>query len=304
MKRMGRHRGNDGTGRVVSLEFEKDTLKMPKSGIHSGSRGGWDEDAFKFFPAIKMLHQQYPDKDWYILVDDDSYVFWENLEDILKGFNPNEPLYLGKQVPYSGCGIFTGEPWTFAHGGSGIFISRGGMEKILTRIDTCTIGCECGDIALATCFKHVGIKLTHIPHLSGSPPSVQKKWPINPCDRPTTYHHLTGAQFQIAHNAHSENKHTNFGDILKHMLKYSYPELHYFKDGGYTGHDIEEVDMSTVTNDRISYCRDRCNENSKCFAWMLDQTKNACYLKGELWTVESMPGHVFGYSLENYQCKT
>ncbi|KAI8822341.1 hypothetical protein BJ741DRAFT_672382 [Chytriomyces cf. hyalinus JEL632] len=48
-------------------------------------------DAHKNLPAFKILLEKYPDANWFLMIDDDSYVYWGNLAEYLKDKDPSKP---------------------------------------------------------------------------------------------------------------------------------------------------------------------------------------------------------------------
>ncbi|KAJ3218900.1 hypothetical protein HDU67_003539 [Dinochytrium kinnereticum] len=56
---------------------------------------GWKLDAHKNLPAFRLLHNRYPKADWYIMIDDDTYLFVENVHAMLSKMDPSHPWYLG-----------------------------------------------------------------------------------------------------------------------------------------------------------------------------------------------------------------
>lgn len=96
--------------------------------MNGGNGGGngardarpWIMDKFKNIPMLQHAWKHAPDNDWYVLMDDDSYFFADNIGRWLDTLDPNKPYYLGSAV--------AGLQHVFAHGGSGIILSRGLME--------------------------------------------------------------------------------------------------------------------------------------------------------------------------------
>jgi len=65
---------------------------------------GWQLDVYKNIPAFKLLYDTYPNAKWYMMVDDDTYVFLSNLKKRLSFYDPEEKLYLGLSWPIpTGC---------------------------------------------------------------------------------------------------------------------------------------------------------------------------------------------------------
>ncbi|KAJ1556537.1 hypothetical protein HK405_002599, partial [Cladochytrium tenue] len=104
---------------------------------------GWQADAQKNLPGIRELYRRFPSAAWYLMVDDDSYVSMANLVAGLsqRGDGRREAVYQGLPNVFRGCdGVreFGGGP-QFAHGGSGIVLSRAAVERLLPYIDGCIV---------------------------------------------------------------------------------------------------------------------------------------------------------------------
>lgn len=65
-----------------------------------------------------------PDKKWYLLLDDDTYIVRPSLSLLLDRLDPDEKHYIGNAIG----GVYG----RFAHGGSGVIISRGAMRHLLS----------------------------------------------------------------------------------------------------------------------------------------------------------------------------
>lgn len=114
----------------------------------------WIMDKFKTLPMLQHAWKHAPDNDWYMLIDDDSYVLSDNVGRWLATLDPNKPYYLGSAV--------AGLKHVFAHGGSGIVLSRGLMELAFGHDDSDAWVDEyseqairecCGDYILAAFLK-------------------------------------------------------------------------------------------------------------------------------------------------------
>eukprot|EP00438_Fugacium_kawagutii_P033724 Skav220004 [mRNA] locus=scaffold947:110760:111875:+ [translate_table: standard] len=58
----------------------------------------------RFVPALLYLSQAIP-ADWYVLADDDTFLFLENLRQVLSAFDSQEKHFLGRpsQIPFGSC---------------------------------------------------------------------------------------------------------------------------------------------------------------------------------------------------------
>ncbi|KAJ3240204.1 hypothetical protein HDU77_011167 [Chytriomyces hyalinus] len=95
----------------------------------------------KNLPGLKLVYKKYPNVDWYLMIDDDSYVMMDNLKMHLQKLDPNKKHYIGKMNRFKGCdGVSEyGTGPHFAQGGAGIVISRGAMVAMMENIDDCIV---------------------------------------------------------------------------------------------------------------------------------------------------------------------
>ncbi|KAJ1536553.1 hypothetical protein HK405_015162, partial [Cladochytrium tenue] len=126
------------------------------------SAPGWRRDASKNLPGFRALHAAFPQASWYdpsslpakhafLMIDDDSYVFLDNLHALLHDATAATPLramhdaglpvYSGLRTRFRGCdGVREfGQGPLFAHGGSGILMNKVAMERMLERVDDCIV---------------------------------------------------------------------------------------------------------------------------------------------------------------------
>ncbi|KNE54909.1 hypothetical protein AMAG_00853 [Allomyces macrogynus ATCC 38327] len=171
---------------------------------------GWKLDAHKNIPAVKEMYKRFPNAKWYIMIDDDSYVFMENLHHLLLPLNSSEPHYIGAPNHFRGCdGVDKiGDGPMFGHGGSGIVLSHEAVRRMVEVADDCVFRyrpCWAGDVRLGLCLRDAGVKISYMfpgrryfnpvtPHWSVHP------YYEDPCKRVVTFHHLSQATMQKLHD--------------------------------------------------------------------------------------------------------
>jgi hypothetical protein len=64
---------------------------------------GWKTDAHKNLPGFRLLNQKFPTAKWYIMIDDDTYLFKHNLAHFLADFDHTEGHYFGLPSSFKGC---------------------------------------------------------------------------------------------------------------------------------------------------------------------------------------------------------
>ncbi|OWP03567.1 hypothetical protein B2J93_7585 [Marssonina coronariae] len=118
--------------------------------------GGWRLDKYKFLPMVAHAARTYPDKKWFIYLEDDNYLFLRPFYAFLSAFDSSESFYFG------GPATRLGED--FAHGGSAFALSQGALRasfladpKLQDRWDEYSIEMGCGDHILSHALASKGV---------------------------------------------------------------------------------------------------------------------------------------------------
>ncbi|KAI8809091.1 hypothetical protein BJ742DRAFT_806245 [Cladochytrium replicatum] len=208
---------------------EHDTLhrrdQMAEGLTPDNSAQGWKLDAHKNLPGFKILYEKFPDAHWYMMIDDDTYVFFDTLIYALgaAGIDYRDPWYFGGANVFVGCdGVKKfGDGPLFAHGGTGILMSQGAIKKIAEpkQFRSCVKkyrDCFAGDVRTALCLRDVGVLINRLAGFNGMPANAEYNWwgigpgiekpnnnktapppnAVGPCARPLTFHHLLARQIQ------------------------------------------------------------------------------------------------------------
>jgi hypothetical protein len=166
---------------------------------------GWKLDKWKFVPMVNRTLYEFPDMDWYVFMEADSFILWSTLQLYLSKMDPTKPHYLGVDT-------YIGDDPPFAHGGAGFIVSRPAMRMVVdyysehkAAIEAWTDGHWAGDAVLGKTFKDAGVPLTSVWPLvhgestghaffarSGSP-GVPKEYKQVWCYPAGTYHHMSSA---------------------------------------------------------------------------------------------------------------
>jgi hypothetical protein len=166
---------------------------------------GWKLDKWKFVPMVNRTLHEYPDMDWYVFMEADSFILWSTLQLYLSKMDPTKPYYLGVDT-------YIGDDPAFAHGGAGFIVSRPAMRSVVhcysghkAEIEAYTDRHWAGDAVLGKTFKDAGVPLTSVWPLvhgestghaffarSGSP-GVPKEYKQIWCYPAGTYHHMSSA---------------------------------------------------------------------------------------------------------------
>jgi hypothetical protein len=92
---------------------------------------GWKLDRFKFLPMVERAKKVNPGAEWYVFLETDTYMVWDNLFRMLEQFNSSFPLYMGSPSP--GRGVGDGKVNWFAYGGAGFVLSRAAVDILVKR---------------------------------------------------------------------------------------------------------------------------------------------------------------------------
>lgn len=114
-------------------EFKRNN---PDFKIYDESRGsqktlerteeGWKLDKYKFMPMIELTASLRPQSNWFVFIELDTYMNWDNLYRFLSRFEPTKAHYFGSPVWPKGKPVF-------AHDGSGFVLSQGALSRLVDR---------------------------------------------------------------------------------------------------------------------------------------------------------------------------
>jgi len=129
------------------------TMDQEKRLFSWGAEDTYEQLPQKFMDFFRHTQLDY---DWYILIDDDTYVFTDRMESYLTNHHPHDSFALGQlldHIHYSYWG-------KYLSGGAGTVISRMLYYQLCSYVRSNTneaVACHwCADISLGTWIKRVG----------------------------------------------------------------------------------------------------------------------------------------------------
>ncbi|KAF3907761.1 hypothetical protein AA313_de0209853 [Arthrobotrys entomopaga] len=138
------------------------TLKGMRDPQNNKDLAAWTLDKYKNIHILERTWELVPDKEWYLLIDADTYIIWSNLLRWLPMLDPSERAYFGSRVFLSNV--------AFAHGGSGTLFPRSLMYDLAithkgtaTRWDPEIHTTCCGDYMLGRALGEYGNELVSVP---------------------------------------------------------------------------------------------------------------------------------------------
>jgi hypothetical protein len=249
-----------------------------------------------------MTYQKYPDKRWYLLVDDDTFIVQPSLKPLLEHLDPQQPHYLGNAV-----GDFKAR---FAHGGSAVILSHEAMRLLISNLRALasvyvdSLDETWGDRLLAKALLKLGIHLDEAySHLfNGEPPLLSKIRADRLCSPVISFHKLPSpaAMRDVGDHFRNVSRPVMWNDLWE-MYGYIPPwreaDATFREDWDYVG----PVDESTLTMQNVKSaeaCKKNCDRRSRsCLAWTWDPETQFCHVSHWMIVGGKVAGRVSGVNV-------
>ena len=166
----------------------------------------WNHAQTRHLIAFSDLYNRFPNKKWYFLGDDDTFLFPNSITEHLSNFDSNEMQIHGHLFfSFQELEIFFinhSYPHRFAQGGAGFFISQKMMNFIGPKILNCSSFYESfnfvSDIRISACIERESIlnNLSKFDYYEGFPNIIHNDIPEKSISKnfknqkPITYHHI------------------------------------------------------------------------------------------------------------------
>lgn len=196
-------------------------------------KGGWQLDKYKNLPMKrkiwKMQQEHTRRQKWFIFIDTDTYVEWDNLFGLLEHLDPSDELYIGSPV-------WTTEQnpdfkFEFAHGGSAYVLSYGALEALNTpesyEIESpmysqyglnVTALC-CGDEAVSRVLLKKGIRMKgYWPLFNGETPATVPFGMEHWCEPVISLHHISEENLDALWHWILDWKHKTINQVRRHLI--------------------------------------------------------------------------------------
>ncbi|KAK5634487.1 hypothetical protein RRF57_010200 [Xylaria bambusicola] len=287
---------------------------------------GWKLDKWKFLPMVSRALEHRPSAKWFVFIEPDTHMIWQNMLEYLSQFDASKPYYLGK---YMWIGKVL-----FGHGGSGFMISNPAMEMVSKHwtenqdwFDEYTAKEWAGDMILGKAMENIGI------HLVSASPHVQidslstLDWAANRGDKPpwcyapVTFHHMTTPDihtlWRFEHDwlrQNNANTIPRLRDIFESLV---HPQLQSDLDNwdnqsrGFEYSDeafaqLSDEDRAAITqaerNAQASFeqCRIACENKPSCMQFFY--VPGRCFLSNELRLGQAVEPQCVEYSHSKNKC--
>ena len=173
--------------------------------LKDNNNNGWNLDKYKFLHMLLKGYRERPDAPWYVFIEADTALIWDNLRIFLDKLDPSKPYYIGSPTYLD---------IEFAHGGSGYIISQAAIQagvgdhpEIATHYDKDVHSICCGDAMIGRVLLDVDIKLSKAwPMINGEKPSTLPFATNHWCQPVLTMHHLTAQEVSQVWNFEQARK--------------------------------------------------------------------------------------------------
>ncbi|KAE8364999.1 hypothetical protein BDV27DRAFT_127518 [Aspergillus caelatus] len=262
---------------------------------------GWELDALKFISGLELCYNQMPDKKWYIMADDDTYLMQPALKLLLEHLDSEVPFYVGNAV-----GDYKGR---FAHGGSSVVLSQATMRLLFSRHDVVTsahlesLEETWGDKLLATTLLKLGIYLDerYVVFFNGGPPRAIRVTEDRLCAPIISFHSLTPSEMI---NVGRRFQHTDEVLLWIDLWDiYGAPSLDspILESGRKNWDHVGGLDESTMTVNDVptaQKCIQICHNYAKsCLAWTWESEKQLCHISNWMVPGEQAEGKTSGINV-------
>ncbi|PVH77896.1 glycosyltransferase family 31 protein [Cadophora sp. DSE1049] len=258
-------------------------MKDPSS---PSNLAAWTLDKYKNTHILEKVWEFAPEKEWYIVIDADTYVIWSNLLRWLPSLDSAKKMFLGSVAFLESTG--------FAHGGSGTIFSRSLMRDYAvtrngtaTRLDSKIHTSCCGDVMVSEVLREYGNDLINIqPSISGQKPGTIPYHTDYWCQPSLTMHHFDAEDMKAFHQFESGRENTStpltwaemFEGLVKHQLQ-SMPDMQEDWDNYSSvvdvGSGILYEGVKKTTTQSFEECATTCEANTECVQYTFDG--EACY---------------------------
>eukprot|EP00842_Homolaphlyctis_polyrhiza_P007030 jgi/Hompol1/916/HPOL_001050-RA len=247
--------------------------------------------------AIAELYSNYPDAEWFVLIRDNTYMFFENLKAFIEenDLDSDAPLFLSGSRRFEGCpgyrlpsGVSNLIIGSTAHG---VVVSRA-VAKLITsnQVEACIDKyrtCTNDDSIFGLCLLDLKIKVSGNSHFNHESP-VNVLWPKDACLEPLTFADVSTRLMQRLFDTQPSTGVDNDGMMFKWDRRTDYATLfsHIYKDIGIAAFDsgIDRVggDMMYASAESGGQCLSLCKSEPNCIAWSFDIPAKTCWLKGSM----------------------
>ncbi|KAJ5691658.1 hypothetical protein N7488_012393 [Penicillium malachiteum] len=244
---------------------------------------GWKLDKWKFLPMTAGALELMPDAKWYVFIEADTYIVWQNLVNWLDHLEHTRTYYLGSPMQI-------GET-LFGYGGAGVILSHQANVRLqkyraesMDEIDEMTASEWAGDFVLAKALENTQIPLTwawpmmmttspwEVDHFSEA--YGRQPW----CYPVVSYHHMSPREIELMWRFDRGWFRSGKNALLLHADVY--------RDFVHNGTLAEREDWDNLsgadivfdhpTEPSVDSCADACMQNTGCLQYSYNHNESTC----------------------------
>ncbi|KAJ5040392.1 uncharacterized protein L3040_006048 [Drepanopeziza brunnea f. sp. 'multigermtubi'] len=277
--------------------------------------GGWRLDKYKNLPIKRRIWQMqqqqqqarthhHPLMKWFVFIDTDTFVEWDNLFGLLETMDPSEELYLGSPVWIQQT-VPPRLRYEFAHGGSAYVLSYGALRTLNTvepssssdlspgwldpsspmysQFGLDMSGICCGDDAVARALRDRGVRMKgYWPLFNGEIPATVAYGKDLWCEPVISLHHIGEQNLSLLWHWVAEWKRRTrnqqpllFRDLFEYIaadFSSSSPSSRR-RDNWHNMIDTPDRTHHHHAGSSFSACRAACDADRRCFQFLSHGTR-------------------------------
>jgi len=283
---------------------------------------GWQLDKYKFLPMMELSRHLRPESSWFVFIELDTYVNWDNMHRFLAKFDSRTPYYFGSPV-------WPRKKPVFAHGGTGFVLSGAALDKLVTHgrsfaedkylPGTHLFGKDikkecCGDEVLASVLKSSGVNLRgYWPMFNGEKPITTRFGREQWCEAILTLHHVGLDDFTNLKRWETSSLRMDSKPLTFEVLfRYIEPSLQDVIED-WTNMSEDVVYRGTHAGKSFNTCSAACMEDHECVQF--EHVDNECRLShdirlghrqsphgGKRWTSGWMMDRIYAFKASHSLC--
>lgn len=244
---------------------------------------GWKLDKWKFLPMMDGALEVKPDAKWFIFIESDTYMVWQNLVNWLAHLDHTRSYYLGSPMQQ--------DQMLFGYGGSGVILSSKAMGRLHAHwteaqdeLEQMTATEWAGDCVLARALEATHIYLTwawpmmmtmrpwEVDHFSEQ---YQKQpW----CYPVISYHHMDAHdieamwEFERGWFRSGKNALLLHADVYREFIHND--TLSYLDS--WDNLSGAEIVFEEPTVPSVAACADACTQNQECLQYAYNHSQKKC----------------------------
>ncbi|KAL2069927.1 hypothetical protein VTL71DRAFT_14606 [Oculimacula yallundae] len=257
-----------------------DSTKGMKYSNSSDNLAAWTLDKYKNTHILEKLWEIAPEKEWYILIDADTYLSWSNLLHWLPSLDSAKKTFLGSVAFMGNTG--------FAHGGSGTVFSKALMydyavihNGTAARLDSEVHNSCCGDVVVSEVLKEYGNDLINMqPEISGQKPGTIPYLTDYWCQPIITMHHFNArdmrAFYEFENSRENKTVPCTWAELFEVLVKEQIQSMPAMQEDWDNFSSVVDVGSGILTEGakkseahNFETCADTCEANAQClqYAW-------------------------------------